>query len=255
MTVVRVTDVTFGYRRGAPVLCGVSAEIGPGVTVLVGPNGAGKSTLVRVLMGVSRAWSGRVEIDGRDVDSLGAKERARRVAFVAQRPDVAAAFSVREVVALGRYAFGGGEGAVDRALERMELGGLGAAPFATLSVGQQQRVTIARALAQVDGMQGAGALLADEPFSAMDPAHCAAAAGVVRKLGAQGASVLLVLHDFTLARRLADRAVVLDQEGRVVAQGAAEKVLEPGVLEGVFGVAFHECRTPGGVALIAGEGA
>lgn len=250
MTALRATELTFGYRRDVPVLREVSAEIGPGVTVLLGPNGAGKSTLVRVLMGMARAWRGRVEIDGRGVGAMGARERARRMAFVPQRPEVSAAFTVREVVALGRYAIGPSDASVSHAIQRMELAGLEGEAFAALSVGQQQRVTIARALAQMDGHQG-GLLLADEPFSAMDPAHCRAAAGVIADLARAGAGVLLVLHDFTLARRVADRAVILGRDGRVAAAGSAGDVLTPPTLEGVFGVPFHECETPGGRALLA----
>ena len=250
MTVVRARDVTFGYRRGVRVLRSVSAEIGPGLTVLLGPNGAGKSTLARLLMGFVRPWKGRAEIDGKPVETLNARERARRVGFVSQRPEVAAAFRVREVVALGRYGVGPDESAVSSALERMELADLARRAFATLSVGQQQRVTIARALAQIDGSP-TPALIADEPFSAMDPAHSLRAAGIVSELGRSGASVLLVLHDFTLARRIADRAILLDSEGNAASTGPAAEVLTPRLLERVFGVAFHECQTPGGAALVS----
>ena len=243
------TGVTFGYRRGVEVLRGVSVEIGPGVTVLLGPNGAGKSTLARVLMGMAHPWEGRVQIDGRNIGAMRARERARRVAFVPQRPEVSTSFTVREVVGLGRYALGANEAAVSRAVARMELAGLENEVFAALSVGQQQRVTIARALAQMEGGQGR-TLLADEPFSAMDPAHCRAAAGVMIELARAGAGVLLVLHDFTLARRVADRAVILSRDGRVAAAGAAGEVLTPTILEGVFGVSFHESETPGGLALL-----
>ena len=213
MTVITANDVTFGYERGAPVLRDVTVEIGPGVTVLLGPNGAGKSTLTRLLIGVARPWRGRIEIDGAPIGTLGVRRRARRLAFVAQRPEVAAAFSVREVVGLGRFAVGRNDGAIDRALERMDLGALASRAFGELSVGQRQRVTIARALAQLDGGEGSGALIADEPFSAMDPAYCRDGAGVVRGLAREGASVLLVLHDFTLASRIADRVILLDAEG------------------------------------------
>ncbi len=255
MTSLCARGVTFGYRRDAPpVLRDVDLDLDPGVTVLLGPNGAGKSTLARVLIGLARPWRGTVRIDGRDLGAMRARERARRIAFVAQRPDVASAFSVREVVALGCYAFARAEKPILRALGAMALEDLADEPFATLSVGQQQRVTIARALAQCYAMEAPGVLLADEPFSAMDPSHAAGASDVVRRLAAEtGVAALLVLHDFTLARRLADRAVVLRAGGTVEAGGAVGEVLTPEVLERVFHVPFHCCSTPGGPALVPGS--
>jgi iron complex transport system ATP-binding protein len=219
---------------------------------LLGPNGAGKSTLVRLLMGAAKPWAGRVSIDATPVRSLDARARARRIALVSQRPDIAAAFSVREVVALGCYAFGHHAGPIERALERMSLDAHADTPFAQLSVGQQQRVTIARAVAQLDSMERPGVLLADEPFSAMDPAHAAHAAGMIRELGAGGVAVLLVLHDFAMARRLADSAIVLDRLGAVASEGPGREVLVPTILERTFDVAFDECATPEGTVLVAG---
>lgn len=245
-------DVTFGYSAPDVVLRGVSVGVTPGITALLGPNGAGKTTLLRLLAGAARPQHGRLTIDDRALRSLSPPQRAARMAYVAQRPEVAAAFAVREVVALGRYALGESRSAVDRALEIMSLGTLADRAFATLSVGQQQRVALARALAQLDGHDVEGRfLLADEPFSAMDPAHERHAAGVLMDLASRGVGVLLVLHDFTLARRIAERGVLLGRDGRVAATGASDEVLTPEPLEEVFGTPFEEVATSSGRAILS----
>lgn len=259
---ISAEGVTAGYGRGEAVLRGVDFAARSGeVTAVLGPNGAGKTTLLRVLLGVLRARWGRAVLGDRPVGSWGAVERARRLALVGQRPEVSAAFTAREVVALGRYAWGGaGSGGgvargaaggdagavVARAMERTGTAELSGRAFASLSVGQQQRVTLARAAAQLDGAPGGGVLLADEPMSAMDPLQASRAGGLLRELAAErGTAVVVVLHDFAAASRVADAAAVLTCDGRSAASGPAGEVLEPSVLERVYGVGFERVRVGG----------
>jgi iron complex transport system ATP-binding protein len=259
--------ISFAYHPTRPVLRSVSAEIAPGcVTALIGPNGAGKSTLLRLLLGVLRPQSGSVSIDGRNVADLPARQRAARIAYVPQRGSLAFAFSVRQVVRLGRYAAdaGASDRAVDAALERMQIETRARDPYGQLSAGQQQRVTLARALAQLDhGAVNSNTpsdpqpprtdstrfLLADEPVSAMDPRHALHAMAVLRELATQGVGVAVVVHDLSLATRFADRAIVLDESGRVAAAGATSVALDPAVLAPVFGVAFRRIADRGGELL------
>ena len=247
-------DITVVYpARGAgrTALKRVSCAVAPGsITVFVGPNGAGKSTLLRVLAGVRRPEAGSVRIDGKDLGELSARRRAARVALVAQQPSVAFDFDARRVIAFGAQGAGRPPGAVDRAIERFRLGELAGTPFGALSVGQRQRVSIARAWAQLDGSPDA-CLLADEPVSAMDPAHAVRTLEAFRDLADAGAGVGLVLHDLAAAVRVADHAVLLDAGGRVVDAGPGEGVLTSHALSELFGTPIRLAGEPAGPVLAA----
>lgn len=245
------------------MLAGTSAAFEPErVTAVIGPNGAGKSTLLRVLAGVARPSAGRVLLDGRAMEAVPRTERARRVAYVSQRAGVAFAFSTRAVVGLGRYAAGGAGEAVARALEAVDLAGEAEREFGALSAGQQQRASLARALAQLGlpgGERGVESryLILDEPVSAMDPSHALDTMELLRRVsrGAVGGGVggavgvVVVLHDLALASRYADRVVALGAGGVVRASGGVGETLTPEVLEGLFGVRFGMAAVDG-----AGEG-
>jgi iron complex transport system ATP-binding protein len=239
-----VDRVEFGYSRREPILRGVSARFASGrVTGVLGPNGAGKSTLLRVMLGLARPWAGEVSIDDRAAASIPARERAARLAYVPQRPDAVGGFTTRQVIALGRHAIGRSDDAIGRALDALELGPLADREFARLSVGQQQRVALARALAQLDALSGrdlsGAAMLADEPFSAMDPRFVGLASSILRDVAKRGCAVVLVLHDATTALRLADDAVLLSCDGRVHAAGRAGETLTPSNLTSLFGARFE----------------
>ncbi|MCL4741420.1 MAG: ABC transporter ATP-binding protein [Phycisphaerales bacterium] len=245
--------VSFAYRRGRPVLRDLSLRFEPGtITAIVGPNGAGKTTLLRLLLGLREPDAGRVTLDTRDVGSLSARDRAARMAYVPQRSRMAFAFTVRETVRHARFATPGDgvETAVRTALLEVGVEALADEPFERLSAGQQQRVLIARAMAQLSVPCAQGAtrvLLADEPLSALDPKHALEAAGLIRSLVARGPSLaaVVVLHDLTAALRFADRAAVLDASGRLAALGPSRDTLTPDILAGVFGVPFARVRGEG----------
>jgi iron complex transport system ATP-binding protein len=205
------------------------------VTVLMGANGSGKSTALRVAAGLLRPTSGAVLVDGIDVATRSPWQRAARIAFVPQRTAVAAPFTVRDVVALGRVARPSAPGRIDGALDAVGLAHRAHDPFATLSGGQQQRVALARAVAQ---LEPTGILLLDEAFAAIDPSETVAMVRLVRRVAGQGATVLAVAHDLALACALADDAWVL-RDGTTAAFGAAGDVLDPervGALLGVHAV-------------------
>lgn len=239
--------VGFRYPHQKPetraVLEAVSFAIEPGrVTCLVGPNGSGKSTLLRLATGFLKPTEGRVTLEGREVGALPAAERAARLAYVPQRSTLAFPFTVRESVAFGRHGRRPDPSGVERALEGVDLLSRGDDPFHVLSIGQQQRATVARAVAQLEpiepGSSSPGVVLADEPFSAMDPAHALAAARLFADLAARGVAVLLVVHDLGAAARLGDRVLVLDPAGRLAADGSPEDALADDVLERVFAARF-----------------
>lgn len=256
------TDIAFAYEQARPVLRAVSVSVRPGeLTALIGPNGAGKSTLLRLLGGLAMPGSGGVTIDGQILAGLGPAQRAARVAFVPQRTDVAFAFTVREVVRLGLFAARANEDAeVARALKVMGLEERAGDPIGALSAGQQQRAALARVLAQcrVTHPEASGAgkyLLADEPVSAMDPAHAMRAMRRLADVAARGAGVVCVLHDVSVVLRFSARVVVLGADGRIVADGPTRDTLTPELLRDVYGIGFEALRARGQVVALlpAGE--
>lgn len=243
-------QVVFGYGRARRVLDSVSCSIRPGaITAIVGPNGAGKSTLLRLLVGVRTPDSGSVTLEGHNLCSIPADRRASRIAYLAQRATLAFDFDVVRVVGFGRHA-SGDRAAVDRAMDRFGLRELAGVPFGTLSVGQQQRVSLARVWAQLDGVNN-GYLLADEPCASMDPKYAHESMGALRELADRGIGVGVVLHDLSAACSIADRAVVLGETGRVVTEGEAASSLDEAVLSRVFGVGMVR-RSVDGLGTVVG---
>lgn len=234
-------NLSFAYRLGTPVLRGVSAPFEPGtVTAVLGPNGSGKSTLTRCLLGLLSPGDGRVSLDGRDIRCLSEPERASVLAYVPQRPSVAFGFSVEDVVALGcgtRCPVSRARREAAGALDAVGLADRAGEPFAELSMGQQQRAVLARAIAQARAA-GVRAVVADEPASAMDPRHAIEAMGLLRAQAGEGRAVVVVLHDLSAALRFADRALVLESSGRVAALGPVREALDGETLRRVFGVEF-----------------
>jgi iron complex transport system ATP-binding protein len=239
-------DVT--VRVGsATLLEGVTVEIRPGELVAVaGPNGAGKSTLIGVLAGDRRPTQGSVSLDGHDLAEWSRTDVARRRAVMGTSHEVAFDLAVEEVALLGRLPVHGGDpGEADQDIVRGLLEAVDCLPltsrrFSTLSTGERQRVSLARALAQVaadaESNMGEGPyLLLDEPTSSLDPAHQHLVMRLLRRQADAGRGVLTVLHDLNLAAAYADQ-VVLMASGRVAAGGPPKMVLVPEVLEPVFGI-------------------
>jgi iron complex transport system ATP-binding protein len=235
----RTVSVTLG---GRPALREVDLEANPGeVLALLGPNGAGKSTLLKAIAGLL-PHQGRVEIDGADVTSLAPQARAKLISYVPQRSLLRSALSVEEVVALGRYVHGGAFGgmsqvdteAIDRALGTAHADDLRNRIFTQLSVGEQQRVLLARALAS-----DAPILLLDEPTAALDVGEGLAVLRLIRTLAARQHTLIVVLHDLADARSTTDRALLL-KNGRVVERGKTSEVVAPGPIQAVYGVRLVE---------------
>jgi len=251
-------DITVGYMPKRPVLTDLSIDVEPGaITAIVGPNAAGKTTILCALLGLLRPTSGAILLDDVPLRRLPARARAARLAYVPQRPSLSAAFDVERVVALGRHALSPNPEAIEAAIEDSRMTERRHTLYSELSVGQQQRVAIARALAQLDHRSDYGArqtpppyLLADEPLSAMDPDHALQTAALLTQIARRGVGVLVVLHDLTIARRIASRAIVLDRAGRVVAHGSVGEALSPAALERVFDARFTLIESPSGPALL-----
>lgn len=223
---------------------GISFDVRAGeLFALIGPNGAGKSTALRA-MAQLLPHHGSVRLDGQELGQLSPAQRATRVAYLAQGDPVAWPLKVRDFVALGRLPHRRSwarnslskvdEEAVDSALRAMHLIDMQDRSLDVLSGGERARARLARALAVQ-----APLLLADEPVAALDPFHQLNVMELLRAQCDAGRTVVVVLHDLTLASRFCHRVLLLHQ-GEVAACGAPRRVLTPAHLQRVYQVqAMH----------------
>ena len=234
------------------VLDGIDLRCEPGSLVaVIGPNGAGKSTLLEVAAGLKAPERGSVRLDGVPLADLPRRLLAQRRAYLPQSPRVDWPISVERVVALGLTAhlpaFGGlaeaGRPRVEAALVRFDLLRLRARAADQLSGGELARVMLARAT-----VGDAGVLIVDEPTAGLDPRHAIDAGRRLRALADDGRTVVVALHDLDLAARIA-HVVVAVKEGRVVAQGKTDQVLNEAVLADLYGLRSRVIRDADGISI------
>jgi iron complex transport system ATP-binding protein len=223
---------------GRSVLRGVSVDLWPGEMLgLIGPNGAGKSTFLRAATGLIPIQTGTIAIKGHPLADFSRRELASAVAVVQQLPEAPATMRVGELVLLGRNPYLGLLGressrdyaAVDAAMRRAGCEHLAERPLGTLSGGQRRRAFIARALAQDPQL-----LLLDEPTANLDVQAQCEILELLRTLAADGAGVLIVMHDLTMAATYCDRLALL-AEGRVLACGTPGEVVTAATVHEVYG--------------------
>ncbi len=233
-------DVSFRYDDRV-VFAGVSVEVPRGaITGIIGPNGSGKSTLLRLLAGLLEPAAGAVQVDGRPVGDVPARERARLVSMLSQQARPPGEMTIAELVALGRHPhqrwyrqWTVGDREVARAaMDSCSVGMLAERRTDSVSGGQLQRARIASALAQ-----DAELVALDEPTSFLDVHHQEEILAFVRGINrGSGRTIVMVLHDIIHAARHTDHLIVLN-EGRVVACGPPSRILTPDLVRSVFGVA------------------
>lgn len=240
---MRLGDFSCGYRRGTPVVSGVSLELEVGsFSAIVGPNGVGKSSLLRGLAGLLPWSAGEVSLFGRPLSSFNGRELSRSVALMTSKaPQLNV--SVVDYVMLGRTPFRPllsiSDSRADLDMANDAISGLGichlkSIPMARLSDGQRQLASLARAMAQQPKL-----LLLDEPTSNLDPRNAELVLSSVRGLCQnRGVTAVAVLHDVNSALRWADYAAVM-AERKVLAFGAARDVLTPSNLSAAFGAPFE----------------
>jgi iron complex transport system ATP-binding protein len=234
---IELQGVSAAYHR-TPVLNDLTVTVAEGEMVgILGPNGAGKTTLFRILSGLHPAAAGTVRLFGRDVARLPAAERARLVAVVPQELAIPVAFTVEEIVLIGRTAsqrrWSGlsahDRHVVERALVYTDAADIRDRPFNELSGGEQQRVIVAMALAQEPRL-----ILMDEATSHLDINHRLEIMQLVERLNTEeGVTVLMISHDLQLAAEFSRRLLLLDH-GRLVADGAPADVLTEAALRAVY---------------------
>lgn len=232
-------EVSFAWSQAHPLVLervGASIEAQEMVGV-IGPNGAGKSTLLRLIAGLLQPREGEIELFGRSLSSWTRQEIARRMALVPQDTTVPFAFTVEELVMMGRAPHMGALGLERRAdveatwaaIRALELEELSNRPIDRISGGERQRAFLARAFAQDPRV-----LLCDEPAAHLDLRHQAKLFAALRKrVQSQGLAVLLVLHDLNLAAATCDRLLLLDG-GRIAAAGSPDEVIRKEPLESAY---------------------
>ncbi len=233
---------------GKNVLQNIDMHVKSGeLTTIIGPNGAGKTSLLRVLAGIALPNSGVITLDNWDLRTIPTPQRARQIGYLPQLQDVAWPLIVRDVVTLGRFAYGAGPErmspadarAVDAAMTSTGCAHLANRPMPGLSGGEAARVHLARLLAGETPI-----ILADEPIAALDPRHQRDTLSLLQSRAQSGATVVLVLHDLALAAQFADRMIWM-QDGAIVADGTPIQTLKQDNLAAVFGLSDQECVAMG----------
>ena len=228
-------SVRYGART---VLDGVSFSLAAGQwLMLCGPNGAGKSTLVKAISGAA-PYTGRVLLLGKDIRTVKPAAFARQVGVLPQHNSVGYAFTVEEIVRMGRYAHRRGlfsaadaqdEKAVEQAMEATGLKSLRRQSVLTLSGGELQRVFLAQVFAQQPQI-----LVLDEPANHLDMKYQQQLFALIGDwLREDGHAVISVVHDLALARRYGTHALLLS-EGKTVAQGEIDATLSPESLQKAY---------------------
>lgn len=243
-------EVRLGPTRA---LNGVSMSARPGeVVAVLGPNGSGKSTLMRVMSGELAPQQGRVLQDDRPLNAWPRRALAARRAVLPQSTAISFPFRALQVVLLGRSPHAGASSQVDDleiatlAMRETEVTHLADRVYPSLSGGEQQRVQMARVLAQIwpaEAGEGNRYLLLDEPTSSLDIAHQHTALATARRFAGRGMGVVVVLHDLNLAAIYADRLCVL-KAGRLLHDGAPWQVLTPDIVKSVFDLSVTPTRHP-----------
>jgi ABC-type enterochelin transport system, ATPase component len=214
------------YLTETPILHDVTVRMPPGkMTALVGPNGAGKSTLLSAMGRLIRPETGEVRLNGKPLSGYPPKALATHLAILRQDSQITPRLTVRDLVGFGRYPHSHGRpgpkdhAAIDTAIARLHLHDFADRFLDTLSGGQRQRALIAMVLAQDTDV-----LLLDEPLNNLDIVHARTVMRVAREEADKGKTVVVVLHDLSVATAHAEHVVAL-KSGRLHSEGAPETVL------------------------------
>ena len=234
---LKVNNVEFSYNS-TPVLENISMELDRSeILGVVGPNGAGKSTLIRCINRILKPQRGSILLEGQEIKHMGMMEIAKKLGYVPQTASHTFPATVFDTVLMGRRPHIGWRSSekdtknVVEVLKLMEIKDLAMRDFNELSGGQQQKVLIARALAQE-----ASTLLLDEPTSNLDIQHQLEVMEIVKDLVTKkGISAIMAVHDLNLASRYTDRVIMM-KGGRIFDAGSPYDVLTPENIMSVYNV-------------------
>lgn len=238
-----------GYTcQGNALLSDVSWQVTPGKLYAIGGcNGAGKSTLLRIISGDLQPTRGSLKFNGLPLKSFSSRRLAERRAVLPQQLQVAFDYTAFEVAAVGRLGIGSDRSEdttlVWEALKETQVDHLAHRSYAILSGGEQQRVQLARVLAQLspDRDNRSQLLLLDEPVSALDICCQHQIMSLLRRWLQYDLAVVVILHDLNLIARYADHILWL-AKGKVTGMGTADEVLTEQHLEKTYNMPFHLLR-------------
>ena len=234
---IEIKDVEFGYSKNK-VLDGISINIDKGECVsILGPNGTGKSTLIKCIDGLLKPQKGTIKINGEDVQKIKREKLATQLGYVAQSCNSAFSLTVFDMVLLGRSPYikwkssKSDELKVFKALKKLNIEDIAMKNFNELSGGQQQKVIIARALAQETEI-----LLLDEATSNLDIRHQLEVMYIIKKLTKEeNITAVMIVHDLNIAARFSDKILIM-KNGKINKAGIPEKVLTKENISDVYGV-------------------
>ncbi len=237
---IKVNNVSYSVGK-KQILENVSFEAKPGeIMAIIGANGAGKSTLLKLLCNEMLHSAGQIRFNEKDLDDYPLKELARKRAVLTQHNTLSLSFTVKELVLMGRYPHFDGqptEHDIQMVIEAMQATGvtmMAGRTYETLSGGEQQRVQLARVIAQIQDVPN-GWLFLDEPTNGLDILHQQQLLIQARDMADRGYGVICILHDINLAAAYADQIMILKQ-GKVQALGNPEEVVTCENLHDAFGI-------------------
>lgn len=240
---IQAQNVHFGVKSKL-LLEDVSFEANAGeFWAIVGANGAGKSTLMKLLSREIVPKSGEIRFQNKNLSAYKLKELARKRTILAQQNSISLGFSVGEIVMMGRYPFFDSSPTphdceiVKNCLRKVGILHFKDRLFPTLSGGEQQRVQLARALAQIWEVDQ-GLILLDEPTTGMDLLHQYETFRLAREMTAKGFCVIAVIHDLNQALQFADQMMIL-KSGRIMSMGTPKDVLTEANIQEAFGLAVR----------------
>ena len=230
---IRIKNLCGGYAENQ-VIKNLSLDIAKGgFTAIAGPNGAGKSTLLKYLIKELGCPESTVFIEDRDIRHISQLEIARLVSFQGQYVPKSEEFTVREVVALGRFSYGDVDRntiEVENALKLCRIEGLADKYVTRISGGEFQLAMLARTICQNSDI-----LALDEPINNLDPRHQIMLMDLLKDLSAKGKTVLCVMHDLNAILRSCDKCILL-KDGSIFAYGETKSVLTEENIKTVYGI-------------------
>lgn len=243
-----IQDVSVGYPNHKDILQNIYLDVHPGeILTLIGKNGAGKTTLIRGLTGLLPLRTGNIFFNNQNLGTMVPRDRAKLISVVPQAASLPAGYTVFETVSHGRTPYlnwFGKLGTEDRRIIEHSINITGLMPFldkevSTLSGGEQQRVILARALAQ-----NAPVMILDEPTNSLDFHYQVSLLDLERKICKENnLAVIIILHDINLAARYSDRIAILEN-GRIIENDRPEKVLREDNLSSVFSTPIRVVNDP-----------
>ena len=240
-TAIKVLNLSGGYDS-TPILNRLNFEIKPGSFVAIaGPNGSGKSTLLKYLIHELKSKTSSIFLFEQDINNLKQKEIAKLISFEGQYIRCNEEFTVAQIVALGRYAYGdenSSEKLVEQSLRRVGILHLKDKLITRISGGEFQLAMLARTLCQNTEI-----LALDEPVNNLDPNHQMLLLDLLSQLSHEGKTILCVLHDLNAILRHCTDCIII-KDGSIFADGKVEEIITEKTIKDVYDIDVQMIENP-----------